>query len=99
MHIVTTELFDQWFAQLRDTQAARRIQARIDRAQDGNFGGWRAISEGVREMRLHFGPGYRLYFLPKDGCWIVLLAGGDKSSQPEDINTALRLARQLQEFK
>ena len=59
--IYTTDVFDRWFAALRDQQAVRRIQARIDRAEDGNFGDVQAIGEGVSEMRIHCGPGYRVY--------------------------------------
>lgn len=60
--IHTTETFDDWFAWLRDKQAVRRIQARIDRAEDGNFGDCEPVGEGVSEMRIHYGPGYRVYF-------------------------------------
>jgi len=57
--IYTTEVFDAWFESLRDKQAARRIQARIDRAEEGNFGDCKPVGEGVSEMRIHYGPGYR----------------------------------------
>lgn len=63
MNIATTDVFDRWFARLRDRQAAARIQVRIDRVEDGHFGDCQPIGEGVHEMGLHFGPGYRLYFI------------------------------------
>lgn len=93
--IHTTETFDNWFAGLRDRQAVHRIHARIDRAEDGNFGDCVPVGEGVSEMRIHYGPGYRLYFAQRDMEIVILLAGGDKSTQTKDIQTALKLARQL----
>ncbi len=95
--IHTTEVFDTWFAGLKDRQAARRVQVRIDRAEDGNFGDCAPVGEGVSEMRIHYGPGYRLYFTQRGTELVILLAGGDKSSQATDIKAALALARQIQE--
>lgn len=95
--IRATDLFVEWFAGLRDRQAARRIQARIDRAEDGNFGDCQPIGEGVSEMRIHHGPDYRVYFIRQGMEVVILLAGGDKSTQARDIRAALKLARQLQE--
>ena len=97
--IYTTETFDAWYAGLRDRQGARRIQARIDRASDGNFGDCQAVGEGVSEMRIHFGPGYRVYFVQQGVDVVILLAGGDKSIQDKDIKAALRQARQISEGK
>lgn len=93
--IYTTEVFDAWFESLRDKQAARRIQARIDRAEDGNFGDHKSVGDGVSEMRIHHGSGFRVYFTLRDLEVVILLAGGDKSSQVKDIQTAQALARQL----
>ena len=93
--IHTTENFDGWFAGLRDKQVARRIQARIDRAEDGNFGDCEPVGEGISEMRIHYGPGYRVYFTQRGMEIVILLAGGDKSTQGKDIRAALELARQL----
>lgn len=93
--IHTTELFDAWFAGLRDQQAKRRVQVRIDRAEDGNFGDCEPVGEGVSEMRIHYGPGYRVYFVQRGLEVVILLAGGDKSTQGKDINTALEMAREL----
>jgi len=74
MYIIdTTETFDHWFARLRDKQAMRRIQMRIDRAEDGNFGDCSPVGEGVSEMRIHYGAGYRVYFTQKSSCcWQVV---------------------------
>ena len=93
--IYTTESFDRWFESLRDKQASRRIQARIDRAEDGNFGDHKSVGDGVFEMRIHHGPGFRVYFTLRGLEIVILLAGGDKSSQTQDIQLAQALAHQL----
>ena len=93
--IHTTAAFDSWFTGLKDPQAVRRIQVRIDRAEDGNFGDCEPVGEGVSEMRIHYGPGYRVYFVQRGLELVILLAGGDKSTQPKDIRFALDMARQL----
>lgn len=93
--ILTTETFDAWLGSLRDKMAEKRIQARIRRAELGNFGDCEPVGEGVSEMRIHYGPGYRVYFTQRGMEIVILLAGGDKSTQPKDIKTALELARQL----
>jgi putative addiction module killer protein len=95
--IYTTEVFDAWFEALRDKQAARRIQARIDRVEDGNFGDCQPVGEGVSEMRIHYGPGYRVYLAQRGAEIVILLAGGDKATQNKDIKTALGLAKQLKD--
>jgi putative addiction module killer protein len=95
--IYTTDVFDTWFESLVDKQTARRIQARIDRAEEGNFGDYKAVGEGVSEMRIHHGPGWRVYFTQRGLDVVILLAGGNKSSQTQDISTAQALARTLQE--
>lgn len=95
--IYTTEQFDDWLSNLRDQQVKRRVQARIDRAEDGNFGDCAPVGDGVSEMRIHYGPGYRVYFAQRGMEIVVLLAGGDKRSQSKDIKTALKLARELEE--
>ena len=94
--IRTTETFDAWFAGLRDRKAKARIQARIDRAEEGNFGDCEPVGKGVSEMRVHYGAGYRVYFKRSGREWVILLAGGDKSTQQGDIKIALRLARELE---
>ena len=93
--IFTTEVFDDWFAGLRDIRARVRIQARIDRAELGNFGDAEPVGEGVSEMRIHYGPGYRVYFVKRGALLVILLAGGAKPTQDKDIKTALKLARML----
>ncbi|MCK9990471.1 MAG: type II toxin-antitoxin system RelE/ParE family toxin [Rugosibacter sp.] len=93
--IYTTEVFDTWFAGLRDTQALARIKMRIRRAEEGNFGDCKPVGEGVSEMRIHHGPGYRVYFAQRGMEVVILLAGGEKSSQAKDIKAALKLAREL----
>lgn len=93
--IHTTEIFDDWFVGLRDKLAQKRIQARIRRAELGNFGDGEPVGEGVSEMRIHYGPGYRVYFAQRGMEIVILLAGGDKSTQGKDIRTALELARKL----
>lgn len=93
--IYTTEVFDAWYQSLKDKQVARRIQARIDRAEEGNFGDHKSVGEGVSEMRINHGPGFRFYFTFRGIEIVILLAGGDKSSQAKDIEMAQKLARQL----
>lgn len=96
MHsILTTEVFDTWFAGLKDKQAARRVQSRIDRAEDGNLGDCESVGEGVSEMRIHYGPGYRVYFVQRGIEIVILLAGGNKATQAKDIKTAVEIARKI----
>jgi len=93
--IFTTPVFDRWFERLRDRRAAARIQARIDRAESGNLGDCKPVGEGVSEMRIDYGPGYRLYFVQRGGEVIILLVGGGKSTQARDIELAREMAKQL----
>lgn len=93
--VFTTEIFDGWFAGLRDLRAKVRVQARIDRTALGNFGDCVPVGEGVSEMRIHYGPGYRVYFAQRGLEVVILLAGGDKATQVKDIARALELARGL----
>ncbi|MBK6582740.1 MAG: type II toxin-antitoxin system RelE/ParE family toxin [Gammaproteobacteria bacterium] len=95
MAIRTTETFAIWLDELRDLRARARVQARIERLAGGNAGDMKPVGEGVSEMRIDYGPGYRVYFTRQKRELIVLLAGGDKSTQAADIKTALRLAREL----
>lgn len=97
--ILTTDVFDLWFERLRDNQAKARIKARLRRAEDGNLGDVKPVAKGISEMRIHYGPGYRLYFMQNGFEIVLLLAGGDKSTQADDIQTAVALARKLQEEK
>ena len=90
-----TEAFSKWLRGLRDLHARARIQARIDRLELGNFGDAKPVGHGVSELRIDHGPGYRVYFIRRGTELIVLLAGGDKSSQSKDIIKALKLAAEL----
>jgi len=90
-----TEVFARWLAALRDMRARARIQARIDRLEVGNPGDVKPVGEGVSEMRIDYGPGYRVDFVQQGPTRIVLLAGGDKSTQDRDISMACKLARNL----
>jgi putative addiction module killer protein len=95
IEIRQTEAFAAWFRDLRDRQAKARLEVRIDRLSLGNPGDVRPVGEGVSELRIDYGPGYRIYFVRLGESVIVLLAGGDKASQARDIATALRLARSM----
>lgn len=90
-----TEVYLRWFDNLRDRQARARINARIRRLSLGNFGDVKPVGEGVSEMRIEYGPGYRVYFAQPGHGLVVLLAGGDKHTQDKDIKRALDLAQEL----
>lgn len=90
--IHTTPEFDAWFDALKDKAGKARVLARIERAEQGNFGDVEPVGNGVSEMRIHFGPGYRVYFLQRGLEIVILLAGGDKSTQAKDIKAALKIA-------
>ena len=92
-----TEVYARWFRRLRDRQARAQIDVRIRRLSLGNPGDARPVGGGVSELRIDYGPGYRVYFLRRGRSLIVLLAGGDKDSQGRDIRRALELANDLQE--
>jgi putative addiction module killer protein len=97
VEIRRTDVFAEWLDGLRDLRARARVQARIERLALGNPGNVRPVGEGVSELRLEYGPGYRVYYKKRGRRLIILLAGGDKSTQAKDINTAIRLARSLSE--
>jgi putative addiction module killer protein len=97
IEIRKSNLFVQWLDALQDLQARARVQARIERLAAGNPGDVEPVGEGVSELRINYGPGYRVYFKKRGRELIILLAGGDKSTQSKDIKTALRLARNLSE--
>lgn len=97
IEIRKTDVFAQWLDALRDIRARARVQARIERLAAGNAGDAQPVGEGVSELRVNYGPGYRVYFKHRGHELIILLAGGDKSTQTTDIKTALRLARNLSE--
>ena len=95
LQIRKTETFAQWLDGLRDVRARARVQVRIERLAAGNAGDVAPIGEGVSELRIDYGPGYRVYFKKHGREVVILLAGGDKRTQSADIKTALRLARNL----
>jgi len=100
MHVVQireTDEFSQWFARLRDQIAKARILVRIRRLSLGNSGDVRPVGRGISELRIDWGPGYRLYYVMHRSEVVVLLCGGDKSDQQRDIATAKRLAAQLED--
>jgi putative addiction module killer protein len=90
-----TNLFAKWLLGLHDLRARARIQARLDRLELGNAGDVKPVGEGVSEMRIDYGPGYRIYFVQRGKELIILLAGGDKRSQKKDIRKALDLAKEF----
>ncbi len=95
IEIRQTSNYADWFAQLRDRAVKGRIDIRIRRLSLGNPGDVKPVGEGVSELRVDFGPGYRIYFIKRGDCYVVLLAGGEKSSQANDIVKAKALAREL----
>ena len=95
IEIRKTELFAKWLDNLRDIKAKARILVRIERLAMGNTGDVKPVGEGISEMRIDYGPGYRVYFTKRGSELIILLAGGDKGSQTGDIKVAMRLAREL----
>jgi putative addiction module killer protein len=92
IEIIKSSTFDQWLKKLRDPQAKARIQMRIRRLGLGNPGDVRPIGEGLSEMRIDYGPGYRVYYLQQGAVLVVLLCGGDKRTQQTDIARAKSLA-------
>ena len=92
-----TEAFSEWLRNLSDARARARIAARIDRLALGNPGDVAPVGEGISEMRIHYGPGYRVYFVQRGAAMVILLCGGDKSTQVGDIRTAKQLASELED--
>ena len=97
MQIRRTSVYDSWFKKLKDFVAKRKIAARIARLEDGDSGDSRSVGDGIFELRVHFGPGYRVYYTRRADIFILLLCGGDKGSQSHDIEHAKRLAQELEE--
>ena len=95
--IVKSATFDRWLTGLKDIHARVRIISRLDRLALGNPGDVKAVGSGVSELRIDYGPGYRVYFTQRGRVLIVLLCGGDKRTQPEDIKRAIAIAKDWQE--
>lgn len=92
-----TDVFSKWLDRLRDARARARVLSRLTRVEEGNLGDTKPVGDGVSEFRIDYGPGYRVYFTQRDRTIIVLLVGGDKSTQSQDIKRAIQLARDLEE--
>ncbi len=93
--IEKTEIFDKWLKKLRDRKAVLAIAARLDRAKLGSFGDAEPVGEGVSEMRIFLGPGYRLYYTIRYAKIVFMLCGGDKSTQKKDIKKAKEMAKTI----
>lgn len=97
MQLRRTQEFNEWLRDLRDKQGKAKIVVRLDRLEQGNPGNSRSVGEGVFELKVDFGPGYRVYYVQRGEVLIVVLCGGDKSSQSKDIQRAKAIASQLAE--
>ncbi|MGY6258828.1 type II toxin-antitoxin system RelE/ParE family toxin [Paraburkholderia caledonica] len=97
IELIKTDVFDRWLTELRDIRARARIEARIRRLGLGNPGDVKPVGEGISEMRIDYGPGYRVYYLKRGPIVVVLLCGGNKSSQDRDIVMAKAIAAQWKE--
>ncbi|GBR77180.1 toxin ParE [Candidatus Termititenax persephonae] len=96
LRIEVTEIYDKWFNRLRDVRAKDIINSRIDRIKENeNFGDCKSLGAGLYEIRVHYGGGYRLYFVYKGNRWVLILCGGGKSTQPRDIKLARKLAEEV----
>jgi putative addiction module killer protein len=97
--VVRSDTFDRWLRKLKDRRAAARVLVRIDRLADGNPGDVKPVGEGISELRINYGPGYRVYYLQDGDELILLLCGGDKSTQDDDIKNAKRIAKEWKETR
>ena len=97
VEIRQTSVFAKWLRELRDMQARARIQMRLDRVERGLFGDVKPVGEGVSELRIDHGPGYRIYFMQRGQVLVVLLCGGDKATQARDISAAKAMAADWKE--
>lgn len=94
--VIQTESFQEWLDDLKDMRAQVRITMRLRMAELGNLGDWKSVGDGVSEMRVDVGPGYRLYFTRRQNVLIIILAGGDKSTQSRDIKRAQHMLKNLE---
>jgi putative addiction module killer protein len=90
-----TGIFSEWLSSLRDARARAEVARRVRRLSFGNPGDVKPVGEGISELRIHYGPGYRVYYVQRGNLLIVLLCGGDKSNQAKDIAMALKLAKEV----
>ena len=97
VEIRQTSVFAKWLRELRDMQARARIQMRLDRVERGLFGDVKPVGEGISELRIDHGPGYRIYFMQRGQVLVVLLCGGDKATQARDISAAKAMAADWKE--
>ena len=97
IELIKTDVFDRWLRDLRDTRARAKVAARIKRLSLGSPGDVKPVGEGVSEMRIPYGPGYRVYYITRGPIVVVLLCGGDKSTQSNDIEQAKAIAAQWKE--
>ena len=93
--VLTTDEFDRWLSDLADERARTRIASRVARLRFGNAGDAKPVGEGVSEMRVHHGPGYRVYYKQTNKTIIVILCGGNKSTQEKDVRRAKKMAAEL----
>jgi len=97
IEIRKTDIFVKWLGSLKDRRAKARVLARVDRLEMGYFGDVRPVGEGVSELRIFYGAGYRVYFIQRQSVLVILLSGGDKQTQQMDIAKAKKIAKQLEE--
>jgi len=97
IEIRETAVYKKWFEALKDKKAKARIDVRIRRISLGNFGDVKPVGKGISELKIDYGPGYRVYFMKQENIIVILLCGGDKSTQPKDIQKAQDLVRLLKE--
>ncbi|AOX18713.1 type II toxin-antitoxin system RelE/ParE family toxin [Kozakia baliensis] len=98
MQVQQTRQFREWLASLRDQRATAKIRARLILMEAGAFGDVEPCGEGISETRLHYGPGYRIYFVQRGNVLVIVLGGGTKRTQPKDIRRAKELARDVEKF-
>ncbi|CDH00543.1 type II toxin-antitoxin system RelE/ParE family toxin [Xenorhabdus bovienii] len=94
--VLTTDIFDDWIDALKDLRAKTKIQARIRRMKNGNFGDIEPVGDGFSEIRIHEGKGYRVYLKIKNNVIVILLCGGDKTTQQKDINKAKLIFKEIE---
>lgn len=98
LEIIKSDTFDAWLRSLRDRQAKARIEVRIRRLSLDNPGQFRSLKNGINELKIDYGPGYRVYYTFRNQTLVLLLCGGDKSTQDQDIKTALRILKQWEKL-